>query len=441
LLALMPQVEETIVLDIAIVGGGLGGLTAALRLHQAGFRPRVYESVRELKELGVGIVVQPYGIKEIAELGLLGELRKVSVESRESFYFNQYGQQIYFEHCGRFKGYPHEQRFVHRGIMQMLLYDAVVQRLGKDAIVLGARCTGFTEDQKGVTVRFRSNNALNTVPEEVRADILIGADGIKSAIRDQLYPQDTKPHYSGISMWRGVSLMPRYNNGGTILHIGAPSYGSLIVYPILDNAYGTDLTLTNWVVEQNGRPESIEDWYQKADVAEIAHMFDICKIDFIDVGEMIRAAKDVWVYPLIDHDPLPRWSYGRVTLMGDAAHALYPRGGHGACQAFVDAGALARNLASVVDPIQGLKNYEEERRDRVNRLLIANRGDGPEVIRRIVEERTGSKPFDDIEKVLPFAEADAIIGEYHRLAGMKSPTAKTEEVKEDISALFLKQRC
>jgi 2-polyprenyl-6-methoxyphenol hydroxylase-like FAD-dependent oxidoreductase len=414
--------------DIAIIGAGLGGLTAALRLHQAGFRPRVYETVRDLKELGVGIVIQPYGTKEITELGLLEKLRPVSVESRESFYFNQYGQQIFFEKCGRFLGYDYEQRFVHRGIMQKLLYNAVIERMGKDAVVLGARCTGFSQDEKGVTVRFTSNAALNPVPDEVRADIVIGADGIKSAIREQLHPQSSKPHYSGISMWRGVSLIPRYNNGGTILHIGAPGYGSMIVYPILDNAYGTDLTLTNWVVEQNGRPESIEDWYQKADVAEIAHMFDICKIDFIDVGEMVRAAKDVWVYPLIDHDPLEQWTFGRVTLLGDAAHAMYPRGGHGACQAYVDAGALAKCMAEMKDPLEALQAYEQQRRPPTSRLVVANRGDGPEVLRRIVEERTGSKPFDDIEKVLPHAEAEGILMAYHRLGGMKRPDEKPEAV-------------
>ncbi|CAG9271661.1 FAD-dependent monooxygenase [Paraburkholderia unamae] len=424
-------------LDVAIIGAGIGGLTLALRLHQQGMRARVYESTSELRPLGVGIVSQPYGTREITELGLLDELNAMTVDSVESIYYNQYGQEIYGERCGTHMGYPHGQRFVHRGLLQMLLYKAVIERLGPDSVVLGARCAGFTQDESGVTVRFRANpNAAGPVPEEVRADVVIGADGIKSAVREQLYPQSSKPHYSGITLWRGVTLMKPFKSGGTILHIGAPSQGSLIVYPIVDDYEGTGLTLTNWIVEQNGRDESVEDWNQKADVAEIAHMFDECKLDFVDVGEMLRNAKEVYLFPLIDHDPLQQWSFDRVALMGDAAHAMYPRGGNGACQALVDARVIAEKLAAFADPAEALKHYEAERLPIANRIVMANRGDGPEVVRRIVEDRTGGARFDDIEKVLPFAEADAIFKEYHRLAGMKRPNEKPGEASGFRSVFF-----
>jgi 2-polyprenyl-6-methoxyphenol hydroxylase-like FAD-dependent oxidoreductase len=413
-------------LDITIIGAGPAGLATALRLHQRGFRPRIYESATALKPLGVGIDIKPYGTQEVTELGLLEEFRKISVEARESIFYTRYGQEIYSEKCGKHMGYEHEQRFVHRGTFQMMLYDAVMERLGPDSVVLGAPCKGFQQDENGVSIYF--DPAREGVPSETRADILIGVDGIKSVIRKQLLPSSTRSHYSGITLWRGVTLMKPYKTGGTILHIGDPiAQGSLIVYPIRDDEDGKGNTLVNWVVEQNGNPESIEDWNQRVTPDEIAHKFDECKLDFLDVGQMIRNAREVYLFPLIDHDPLPQWSFGRVTLLGDAAHAMYPRGGNGVCQALVDTHVIAEKLAVVNDPVEALRQYEAERREKVNRIVVANRGEGPEVVRRIVEERSGGKPFDDIEKIFPRAEADALFKEYHRMAGMKRPDDKPGE--------------
>ena len=414
-------------LDIAIIGAGPAGLATALRLHQQGFRPKLYEATTALRPLGVGIDVKPYGTKEVTELELLEEFRKISVEARESIFYTRYGQEIYAEKCGKHMGYEHEQMFVHRGTFQMMLFDAVVERLGRDSVVMGARCKGFTQDENGVTIQFEPR--VDGAPTEVRADIMIGIDGIKSVIRKQLLPESTRSHYSGITLWRGVTLMKPFKSGGSILHIGDPiAQGSLIVYPIRDDEDGQGNTLVNWVVEQNGKPESIEDWNQLVKPDEIAHKFDECKLDFLDVGTMIRNAREVYLFPLIDHDPLPQWSFGRVTLLGDAAHAMYPRGGNGVCQALVDTRVIAEKLSTVSDPVEALKQYEAERRTLVNRIVIANRGEGPEVVRRIVEERSGGKPFDDIEKIFPRAEADALFKEYHRMAGMKRPDDKPDEV-------------
>jgi len=413
-------------LDITIIGAGPAGLATALRLHQRGFRPKIYESATALKPLGVGIDVKPYGTQEVTEVGLLEDFRKISVEARESIFYTRYGQEIYAEKCGKHMGYEHEQRFVHRGTFQMMFYDAVIERLGRDSIVLGARCKGFEQDDNGVSVFFEPGQ--EGVPTEIRTDILIGVDGIKSTIRKQLLPLSTRSHYSGITLWRGVTLMKPFKTGGAILHIGDPiAQGSLIVYPIRDNEDGKGNTLVNWVVEQNGKPESIEDWNQKVTPDEIAHKFDECTLEFLDVGEMIRNAREVYLFPLIDHDPLPQWSFGRVTLLGDAAHAMYPRGGNGVCQALVDTRVIADKLATASDPVESLRQYETERREKVNRIVMANRGEGPEVVRRIVEERSGGKPFDDIEKIFPRAEADALFKEYHRMAGMTRPDDKAGE--------------
>ncbi|MEU6259737.1 FAD-dependent monooxygenase [Streptomyces sp. NPDC047043] len=412
-------------MEIAIIGAGLGGLTTALRLQQQGFRPRVYESAVELRELGVGIVLQPYGARELDELGVLDAVKEVTVDALESTFYNQHGQRLYGERCGTHMGYSHPMRFCHRGVLQKVLIDAVTERLGPDAIVVGARCIGFEQDDEGVTVRFERRSS--TVPEEVRADIAIGADGINSAIRHAMHPGRSGPRYSGVTMWRGVTLMKPYLAGGTILHIGAPSKGSIICYPIIDNAFGTDLTLVNWAIEEYGRPQMVEDWNQTADATEIAGMFPDWDADFIDITQMLRTARAAYVIPMMDHDPLPFWSDRRVTLLGDAAHALYPRGGNGLGQALLDAGALARKLGGGGDPIEALQGYENERREAANRVVIANRGEGPEIIRRLVEERTGGKRFDHIDDVLPSAEADAIFSEYHRLAGMTRPGQSAQD--------------
>jgi 2-polyprenyl-6-methoxyphenol hydroxylase-like FAD-dependent oxidoreductase len=421
-------------LDIAIVGAGFGGLTTALRLEQAGLKPRIYEAATELSPLGVGIAIQPYGTRELSELGLYERFAAVSVEAKESVYFNQWGQEIYGELCGKHIGYGYDQRFVHRGTLQMLLYAAVIERLGADAVVLGARCTGYEQNSDGVTVRFAPRN--EGAPIEIRADVVIGAEGIKSPLRTQMHPASAESHYSGITLWRGTTVMKPYKTGGTILHVGAPSQWSMIVYPILDNADADGNTLINWVVEEMDRPEIVEDWNLPAPVDPIAHFFDECDLGFLDVPELIRTAQESYLFPMMDHDPLDAWTDGRVVLLGDAAHAMYPRGGNGTCQTLVDARVLTEKLTSISDPRKALKAFERDRITFVNRLVMANRGDGPEVVRRIVEERTGGERFADIEDVLPFEEADAIFQEYHALAGMQRPNQQAGSRSSYKSVFF-----
>ncbi len=406
-------------LDIAIIGAGPGGLATALRLHQKGFRPKIYEAVTDLKPLGVGIDIKVYGTKEVTDLGLLDAFREISVEATESIFYTGHGQEIFGEKCGKHIGYDHEQRFVHRGTFQFMLREAVIERLGPDAITYGARLKGFEQDETGVTIQFEPHEG---VPDTVRADVMIGVDGIHSAVRHQLLPDSKRTHYSGVAMYRGVTVMPAYRDGGTILHIGDPiRQGSLIVYPIRNDVDGKGNVLVNWVCEQQGKPKGLEDWSVRVGPEDIAHVFDDVKLDFLDVGQMIRNAREIYIYPLIDNDPLPQWSFGRVTLLGDAAHAMYPRGGNGVCQALVDARLIAEKLAEIADPIEALKAYEGARREGVNRLVIANRGEGPEVIRRLVEEKSGGVPFDNIDNVIPKAEVEALFMEYHRMAGMKRP--------------------
>lgn len=403
--------------DIAIIGAGPGGLVTALRLHQQGIRPTVYESVPELKPLGVGVDIKTVGTKELDELGLLEEFRAISVDAEDSIFYNHFGQEIYAEKCGVHMGYLHEQRFVHRGILQMLLFRTVIERLGEEAVVLGARVVRYSQDADGVTldIEHRDGGA-----QQVRHDAVIAADGIRSAVRRQMHPNLAEPEFSGITMWRGTTLREPFRGGHTILHLGDPRISTMVVYPIAENFEGSGLDLINWVVETNGE-ETIEDWNEVADPEQIIPAFDTLTLPFLDVQQLIRDAREVYLFPLIRHFPLDSWVDGRVVLLGDAAHAMYPRGGNGITQAMLDARVLTEKLAAHADPAEAFAAYDGARREVVNRIADNMRGEGYEVIRRMVAERTDGKPFDDIEDVLPLAEADGIFSRYHALVGAPRP--------------------
>ncbi|MGW8482395.1 FAD-dependent monooxygenase [Microbacterium sp. NPDC055903] len=403
--------------DIAIIGAGPGGLVTALRLQQRGIPVTVYETVPELKPLGVGVDIKTVGTKELDELGLLEEFRAISVDAEDSIFYNHFGQEIYAEKCGVHMGYLHEQRFVHRGVLQMLLFRTVIDRLGEGAVVLGARVVGYAQDADGVTLDIEHRDGR---AEQVRHDAVIAADGIKSAVRRQMHPNQAEPEFSGITMWRGTTLREPIRGGHTILHLGDPRISTMIVYPIAENFEGTGLDLINWVVETNGE-ETIEDWNQVADPEQIIPAFDTLRLPFLDVQELIRQAREVYLFPLIRHFPLDSWVDGRVVLLGDAAHAMYPRGGNGITQAMLDARVLAEKLAENGDATEAFAAYDAARREIVNRIADNMRGEGYEVIRRIVAERTDGEPFEDIEDVLPLAEADEIFSRYHALVGAPRP--------------------
>jgi 2-polyprenyl-6-methoxyphenol hydroxylase-like FAD-dependent oxidoreductase len=402
--------------DIAIVGAGIGGLTLALSLHQAGISCRVYESAPEIKPLGVGINILPHAVRELDHLGLLDELSKVGVTTKESAFYNAHGQFVYSEPAGRHAGYKWPQFSIHRGDLQGVLLQAVRERIGVDAVVSDHRCTGFDQDDDGVTIRFEDNAGNARAP--VRAALAVGCDGIHSALRKQLYPNDGPPRYSGVNMWRGTIVMKPFLSGATMVRAGWLSIGKMVIYPIRDNVDGQGNQLINWVAEIEAEQPARRDWTGRGKLEDFFPAFANWHFDWLDVAEMIRNTDTILEYPMVDQDPLPRWSFGRVTLLGDAAHPMVPRGSNGAGQAILDVPCLVENLRTLGLTPEALTAYDKIRVKATGDVVLMNRKAPPDAILKKVHELTDGKPFTAIEDVISVSELAAISDSYKNVAGL-----------------------
>jgi 5-methylphenazine-1-carboxylate 1-monooxygenase len=398
-------------IDTLIVGAGIGGLTLALALHQAGVGCRVFDSVPELRAVGVGINILPHGTRELARLGLQDALAAVAVETSESVFFNRFGQLIWREPAGHRAGFAHPQFSVHRGDLHSVLLRAARERLGAGRVLTGWHCLGFAQDQDGVTARFRDRPA-------VRGAALVGCDGIHSAIRCQLFPDEGSPRYAGVNMWRGVSVWPRFLSGASMVRAGWLATGKTVVYPIRDAVDAAGRQLVNWVAEIETPRHRDRDWNRAGWLEDFLPAFADWRFDWLDVPAMIQAAETVLEFPMVDQDPLPSWSFGRVTLLGDAAHPMVPRGSNGAGQAILDASALADCLAARGDVAAALSRYEALRLAPTARVVLENRRNPPDAILREVYRRTGDKPFARIEDVIGAEELRAIAEGYRTVAGL-----------------------
>ena len=402
--------------DIAIVGAGIGGLTLALGLHQAGISCRVYESAPEIKPLGVGVNVLPHAVRELENLGLLDALSKVGVTTQESAFFNAHGQFVYSEPAGRYAGYKWPQFSIHRGDLQGVLLQAVRERLGEQAVVSDHRCTGFDQDDEGVTLRFEDNAGNARAP--VRATLAVGCDGIHSAIRKQLYPDDGPPRYSGVNMWRGTIVMKPFLTGATMVRAGWLSVGKMVIYPIRDNVDGQGNQLINWVAEIECEQPARRDWTGRGKLEDFFPAFADWHFDWLDVAEMIRSTDTILEYPMVDQDPLPRWSFGRVTLLGDAAHPMVPRGSNGAGQAILDVPCLVEHLRKLGLTPDALSAYDRIRVKATGDVVLMNRKAPPDAILKTVHELTDGKPFTSIDDVISHSELAAISDSYKNVAGL-----------------------
>lgn len=404
-------------LDIAIAGGGIGGLTLALTLHQAGFAPVVYERSDSITELGVGINILPHAISQLADLGLLEALDEIGIRTRELIYKTTTGQDILRQPRGTWAGYDVPQFSIHRGKLQKCLADAVSDRLGPDAIRTGQRLDGFTQNKEGVTTNFATDNGLDSVA----CDLLIGADGIHSTVRQAWYGDQGPPSWQGIVMWRGASWSKPFLDGQTMIIAGGMR-SKLVLYPIYNSPERQGETLMNWVICANvatgtdALPHP-DDWSRRGDLKEVmAHVAGKIDIQEMDIPALIQGTDDIYVYPMCDRDPLDRWTHGRVTLLGDAAHPMYPVGSNGASQAILDAVSLAQHLKEY--GIQGLEEYDVERRTATADIVRANRKGGPERVIDLVEDRA-PQGFETLDEVASPDELRAIVGDYQTMAGYR----------------------
>ena len=406
-------------MKIVIAGGGIGGLAAALALRELGIDAEVYEQSRELHELGVGINMLPHAIKELASLGLLPALDAAGVRTRKLVYANRLGQTVWQELRGVDAGYAMPQLSIHRGKLHGVLLSAVFERLGAASVHTDCRLVDFQDRGGQVIATFDRRGAGERI--EVAGDTLIGADGIHSRVRSLLYPHEGPPAWNGLMLWRGATEWPAYADGRTMVIAGGNA-AKFVVYPIHADPSKPDTRLTNWAImarigDGTGPPPRREDWNRPGTLEEaLLFVRDKFRLGFVDPVSLIEATGTIYEYPACDRDPLSRWSFGRVTLLGDAAHPMYPVGSNGASQAILDARVLARHLASALSVPEALAAYDAERRPLTGEIVLTNRKGGPEGVIDVVEARSPNG-FADIETVASYAEREAIVRGYASMAG------------------------
>jgi 2-polyprenyl-6-methoxyphenol hydroxylase-like FAD-dependent oxidoreductase len=409
--------------DVIIVGAGIGGLTLGLALHAAKIPCRIFESAAAIRPIGVGINLLPHATRELAALGLEADLAKVAIATQDATFFNRFGQLIYQEPLGRAAGYAHPQFSIHRGDLQMVLRDAFVARAGADRLATSHHCTGVEQDEHGVSVSF-SDGPGGALRNTLRGRVAIACDGINSAVRKQFFAGEGEPRYSGVNMWRGVTRWKPILSGASMVRAGWLSHGKMVIYPI--RPAGADgLQLVNWVAEIETPVYRKRDWTRPGSIEDFIGAFADWHFDWLDVPALIRAADSVLEFPMVDQDPLPRWSFGRVTLSGDAAHPMVPRGSNGAGQAILDARALASALSENDDPVAALASYQKQRLEATTRIVLTNRTNPPDAILREVFERTNDTPFGRIDDVISRDELVALSEGYKRIAGYSKDALRT----------------
>jgi 2-polyprenyl-6-methoxyphenol hydroxylase-like FAD-dependent oxidoreductase len=408
-------------MEVIIAGGGIGGLSLALSLHQAGIAVRVYEAVRDPAPLGTGINLQPTAVRELTELGLSDALAEVGLATQQLSFFNKFGQLICSEPRGLLAGYRWPQYSIHRGKLQMLLLQTLRERISLENFRSGLRITKFEQRGDRVYARFRDSDGVELHDD---ADVLVGADGIHSAVRRQLYPTEGEPHFAQQLLWRAAVDAEPFLGGSTMI-IAGHFHQRIIAYPVGKGATRGKL-LTNLVCQmtvQNAAP-SREDWNRRVPNERVLEAFGGWRFPWLDTQALIEQSPDFYEFPLVDRDPVSAWTHGRVTLIGDAAHPMQPIGSQAGSQAIVDARALTGALTATSDPIEALAQYDAERRPVMNDITVRNRGFGPEVAMQLVEERA-PHGFDRIGDVISREELDSIAGSFAAAAGLDVDTVNS----------------
>ena len=400
---------------VIIAGGGIAGLSLALTLHQIGIDCIVYEGVSELTPLGVGINLQPNAVRELEDLGIgEAELDKTGLPAREWALVGLNGKEIYSEPRGKFAGYNWHQYAVHRGKFHLLLAEKVIERLGRDALVLGHKVTGYRQEAGGVTALLTAEDGTQS---EVRGSLLVGADGIHSAVRAQMHPDQPPIHWGGTIMWRGTARGIPIRTGSSFIGLGTDRH-RVVIYPIShpDEDGVADI---NWIAEQTFDTDhdwQKSGWFRPVELSEFAAEFDTFVYDWLNLPALLAKSEVAYENPMIDRDPLPTWVDGPVALIGDAAHAMYPTGSNGASQAIIDARILGRIMLQTGATPAALRAYDDELCGPVGQLALRNRGAGPFGLLRMVEERCGGH-FDNIDDIIPEEERAQFMLAYQKAAG------------------------
>ncbi|MEM1201491.1 MAG: flavin-dependent oxidoreductase [Pseudomonadota bacterium] len=416
-------------MKVLIAGGGIGGLAAALSLHQKGIACEVFERSTEIRELGVGINTLPHAIKELDDLGLLEALDRVAIRTYELIYQNRVGQEIWRDLRGLHAGLEYPQFSIHRGKLQGVLHEAAQERVGAAHIHPAHELIGFEQDDEGVTATFAVRDGSGET-RKVRGDVLIAADGIHSVVRSAFYTDEGPPAWNGIMLWRGATEWPPFLTGESMVISGGMD-AKLVLYPISRDTEDKDKVLMNWAVaakmgDANATPPRREDWSREGKLEELLPFVeDKFSLDVLDPLALIKATGTFYEYPMCDRDPVPQWSFGRVTLMGDAAHPMYPVGSNGASQAILDARCLADKLAQSGDATAALKAYEDERLETTAEIVRTNRQGGPERVIDLVNSRAPDG-FENLHDVATHEELEGVVKGYSQLAGFSSEAVNTK---------------
>ncbi|MDP6283475.1 MAG: flavin-dependent oxidoreductase [Acidimicrobiales bacterium] len=402
-------------MTVIVAGGGIAGMAMALTCHQLEIPVVVHESVKQLEPLGVGINLQPNAVRELFDLDLQEPLAQIGVQAKEWALVGRNGNDVWAEPRGLDAGYLWPQYSIHRGRLQMLLYEEVIRRLGPQSVITGSRLVSYDSQADSIKSYFRDDSGHKV---EIEGQVLIGADGLHSAVRSQMHPGEGPPVWGGPVMWRGTTEAAPIRTGASFVLVGKLEQ-RFVCYPISNPDPATGLATINWIAEltyDKSQEWGDGDWNTKVSIDKFLHEFEDWSFDWLDVPELITGASAVYEYPMVDRDPLDHWVDGRCVLIGDAAHVMYPVGSNGASQAIVDTRVLGAAFLQHGVGTEALRLYEETMLEDMNQLILRNRGAGPIGILGIVEERCGGI-FEDIEDVIPRHEIEDYMAKYKAAAG------------------------